>query len=178
MLGISLIIISTVLLCHTLGSQDMSGLEQRDSKWEGEQSTRWNMWTRLQLSRYAHYWQLRDRRSGGICLMKCSRSGEEGQGWVFLCSVRLFCLLSLTAQSSDGMYIPAYSWYPSMGRLGCWQCWQRDRARVNRCQHQVVRTVSQKSPVSLVSSGHQPIGSEYSESLTKQRRDRGEGDPL
>ena len=41
MLGISLIIISTVLLCHTLGSQDMSGLEQRDSKWEGEeQSTR------------------------------------------------------------------------------------------------------------------------------------------
>ena len=121
MLGISLIIISTVLLCHTLGSQDMSGLEQRDSKWEGEQSTRWNMWTRLQLSRYAHYWQLRDRRSGGICLMKCSRSGEEGQGWVFLCSVRLFCLLSLTAQSSDGMYIPAYSWYPSM-----WGDWDVD----------------------------------------------------
>ena len=97
MLGISLIIISTVLLCHTLGSQDMSGLEQRDSKWEGEQSTRWNMWTRLQLSRYAHYWQLRDRRSGGICLMKCSRSGEEGQGWVFLCDCFACCRWQLRA---------------------------------------------------------------------------------
>ena len=93
----------------------MSGSpEQRDSKWEGEQSTRWNMWTRLQLSRYAHYWQHRDRRRGNLFNEVFKVGWEEGQGWVFLCSVRLFCLLSLTAQSSDGMYIPAYSWYPSM----------------------------------------------------------------
>ena len=112
---------------------------------EKVRSTRWNMWTRLQLSRYAHYWQHGDRPGGNLFneVFKVSRARGE-------C---LWIVLLVVTDSRPGyipvFLIPCIHWW-ILGYGETW-CWQRDRARVNRCQHQVVRTVSQESAESTVS---------------------------